>query len=71
MKINVKCIYYIIVLIIHFPRPDAVLTLFQDAVSKCDVIVTSGGVSMGEKVCTSYFLDIFELCVFIANWIKI
>ena len=31
-------------------RPDALLALLRSAVVKVDIIVTSGGVSMGEKV---------------------
>jgi molybdopterin biosynthesis enzyme len=35
------------------PRADDLLSQILDVLDKVDVIVTSGGVSMGEKVCFS------------------
>ena len=31
-------------------RPDALLELLQTGLRQCDILVTSGGVSMGERV---------------------
>ena len=38
--------------------PDSLQKLLKDAVSKADVVITSGGVSMGEKDLLKYALMI-------------
>lgn len=49
-------------------RPDAVISGLRSALEACDVIVTSGGVSMGEKVrfCGKFFL-LYSLMIFILS----
>jgi len=49
LKVSVlKC--HFIFLIVHL-RPEALLNQVKEALNHVDVIITSGGVSMGEKVC--------------------
>ena len=47
-------------IIYHF-SPNALLELLQSALDQCDIIVTSGGVSMGERV--SYSLLAVSQCL--------
>jgi len=35
-------------------RPNSLLTLLKSGLEKADVIISTGGVSMGEKVCICY-----------------
>lgn len=51
--------------------PDTLFTKLAMAISEADVVVTSGGVSMGEKVCalTLLFLITYSDENFICNWI--
>jgi len=39
--------------LVDVDRPDSLLARMQSALNKVDVVVTSGGVSMGEKVIRS------------------
>ena len=41
--------------LVDVDRPDSLLVRMQSALSKVDVVVTSGGVSMGEKVMKCMF----------------
>jgi len=41
----------LICLPVLFCSPDDLLNALNEGISRADVIITSGGVSMGEKVC--------------------
>lgn len=41
----------LICLLLLFCSPDDLLNALNEGISRADVIITSGGVSMGEKVC--------------------
>lgn len=50
--------------------PDDLLNALNEGISRADVIITSGGVSMGEKVQDVYMLSILLVAFFVQTKIN-